>query len=92
MIRLPRSLPSGLQPFVASLRLAIYKHSASPKFLEYSCPGGLAAQNFIKITIDKIENYWVFIKKTLCNHSKYIGNFNDNLKYICNLKYGGGKI
>jgi transposase len=42
--------------------------------------------------LNKIENYWAFIKKMLCSHSKYINNFNDNLKYVCNLKYGGGEI
>jgi transposase len=39
--------------------------------------------------LNKIENYWAFMKKTLCNNSKFIDNFDENLKYVCNLKYGG---
>lgn len=42
--------------------------------------------------LNKIENYWAFIKNMLCNNNKYTDNFNDNLKYVCNLKYGGGEI
>jgi transposase len=39
--------------------------------------------------LNKIENYWAFIKKMLDNNSKYTNNFDDNLKYVCNLKYSG---
>jgi transposase len=37
--------------------------------------------------LNKIENYWAFLKSMLYNNSKYIDNFNDNLRYVCNLKY-----
>jgi transposase len=37
--------------------------------------------------LNKIENYWSFLKKAMCNIKEDM-KFNDKLTKVCNLKYG----